>query len=73
MTELFNQLLYAPLFNLLVFLYNIIPGNDIGIAIILLTIAIKLILLPLSIKSTKSQKALQDLQPKMEEINCVCY
>jgi YidC/Oxa1 family membrane protein insertase len=68
MTELFNQLLYAPLFNLLVFLYNIIPGNDIGIAIILLTVAIKLILLPLSIKSTKSQKALQDLQPKMEEI-----
>jgi len=68
MTELFNQLLYAPLFNLLVFFYNIIPGNDIGIAIILLTIAIKLILLPLSIKSTKSQKALQDLQPKMEEI-----
>lgn len=66
--ELYNQVLYIPIFNLLVFLYNIIPGHDIGIAIILLTIAIKLILLPLSIKSTKSQKALQDLQPKMEEI-----
>lgn len=68
MTELFNTVLYQPLFNLLVFLYNTVPGNDIGIAIILLTIAIKLILLPLSNKSTKSQKALQDLQPKMDEI-----
>jgi YidC/Oxa1 family membrane protein insertase len=68
MNELFNTVLYQPIFNFLVFLYNIIPGHDIGIAIILLTIAIKLVLLPLSIKSTKSQKALQELQPKMEEI-----
>jgi YidC/Oxa1 family membrane protein insertase len=45
-----------------------VPGHDLGIAIILLTILIKLILLPLSKKSLKSQKALQDLQPKIEEI-----
>lgn len=39
-----------------------------GIAIILLTIVVKLIFLPLSRKSIKSQKALQDLQPKVDEI-----
>ena len=44
------------------------PGHDLGIAIILLTIIIKLLLLPLSKQSLKSQKALQDLQPKIEEI-----
>lgn len=64
----FQTIFYQPILNLLVFLYNIVPGHDMGIAIILLTIIIKLILYPLSKKSLKSQKALQDLQPKIEEI-----
>ena len=65
---MFQTFFYQPVLNLLVFLYNIVPGNDLGIAIILLTIVIKLLLLPLSKKSIKSQKALQDLQPKTEEL-----
>lgn len=68
MIEIFNLIFYQPLLNLLVFLYNVIPGNDIGVAIIVLTIIIKLILYPFSIKSLKSQKALQELQPKIDEI-----
>lgn len=65
---MFQTFFYQPILNLVVFLYNVIPGHDLGIAIILLTIIIKLLLLPLSKKSLKSQKALQELQPKMEEI-----
>ncbi|MCK4540037.1 membrane protein insertase YidC [Candidatus Parcubacteria bacterium] len=65
---MFQILFYQPILNLLVFLYNNIPGHDFGIAIIALTIIIKIILLPLSKKSLKSQKALQDLQPKIEEL-----
>lgn len=42
--------------------------QDLGIAIILLTTIIKLILWPLSRKSIKSQKALQELQPKIDEL-----
>jgi len=68
MLELYNVLLYRPIFNLLVFLYNTVSFQDIGIAIILVTIIIKLILYPLSVKSIKSQKALQELQPKMEAL-----
>lgn len=68
MADIFQTFFYQPILNLLVFLYNIVPGNDLGLAIILLTIVIKLILLPLSKQSIKSQKALQDLQPKMDEI-----
>ena len=59
---IFKTVFYQPVLNLLVFLYNIVPGHDLGIAIILLTVVIKLILLPLSKKSIQSQKALQDLQ-----------
>jgi YidC/Oxa1 family membrane protein insertase len=59
---------YQPVYNLLVFLYNIIPAHDFGFAIIALTIIIKLILYPLSQHTIKSQKALQELQPKIEAL-----
>ncbi len=64
--QIFQTFFYQPILNLLVFLYNIF--GDLGVAIILLTIVVKLILLPLSKKSIKSQKALQDLQPKIDEL-----
>jgi len=68
MSNIFQTIFYQPVLNLLVFLYDIVPGNDLGVAIVLLTIIIKLILLPLSRQSIKSQKSLQDLQPKIDEI-----
>lgn len=68
MIELFNTVLYEPLLNALIFLYHYIPIHDIGFAIIALTIVIKLILFVPSMSSIKSQKALQDTQPKLEEL-----
>lgn len=68
MSEIFQTIFYQPILNLLVWLYNVVPGHDLGISIILLTIVIKLIFLPLSKQAIKSQKALQDLQPKIDEI-----
>lgn len=66
--NIFFTVLYQPLFNLLVWLYDVIPGNDIGYAIIAMTAIIRLALLPMSGQSLKSQKAMQDLQPKVNEI-----
>jgi len=68
MVKLFNIILYQPLLNLLVWLYNILPGHDLGLAIIILTIIIRLILWPLSQQSIKAQKALQELQPKLKNL-----
>ncbi len=65
---LWDTLIYNPIFNALVWLYNVIPGNDIGVAIVMLTIVIKFILYPLTHKSLKSQKALQEIQPKVKEL-----
>ena len=42
--------------------------NHYGISIILFTILVKIILLPLTIKQTKSTKAMQDIQPRIKEI-----
>lgn len=64
----FNILLYQPLFNALVFLYNYLPGQDFGVAIIFLTVVIRLIIYPISVKALNSQKTLQSLQPKVQEI-----
>jgi YidC/Oxa1 family membrane protein insertase len=65
---IFNEVLYRPLFNILIWLYNIIPGNDLGIAIIILTLLIRFVLYPLSKKAIQSQKAISELQPKIKEI-----
>lgn len=67
-TSAFHSFLYQPLFNSLVFLYVFIPGNDFGIAIIVLTILIKLLLYPLGDKAIKSQRAFLKVQPKIKEI-----
>lgn len=66
--EILKEIFYIPLLNLLIWLYNIMPWQDLGAAIIVLTIIIKLALYPLNKKAIVSQKALQDLQPKLEEI-----
>ncbi len=66
--NIFHTYLYQPIFNLLVFLYNVIPGADVGFAIIALTVIIKMILWPFMNKSLQSQKALQQIQPKIEEL-----
>ncbi len=66
MNTFFQTIFYQPILNLLVFLYN--TFGDLGLAIIFLTLIVKLILFPLSKKSIKSQKSLQELQPKIDEL-----
>jgi len=66
--NVFNQILYLPIFNALIFLYNVIPGHDFGIAIILLTILVRIILSPLAYYSIKSRQSLALIQPKIKEI-----
>lgn len=68
LTLLYNDAIYRPLLNLLVFFYNIIPGHDVGIVIIIVTVVIRLVLAPSFHKSLKSQKAMSDLQPKLNEM-----
>ncbi|MCW1949614.1 MAG: YidC/Oxa1 family membrane protein insertase [Candidatus Shapirobacteria bacterium] len=68
LSTLYSDIIYRPLLNLLVFFYNIFPGHDIGLVIVFLTILIRLILAPSFHKSLKSQKAMNDLQPKLNDL-----
>ena len=67
-SNIFYVVLYQPLVNALVFFYNTIAFKDVGLSIILLTVAIRLLLYPLFQKSMKHQAILQSLQPKLKEI-----
>jgi YidC/Oxa1 family membrane protein insertase len=68
MTNFFHTILFQPLFNALIFFYNTAAFGDIGIAIIILTIAIRFILYPLFRKSLRYQALMQRIQPKLKEI-----
>lgn len=58
---------FLPLFNLLVFLYEI-PFFDFALAIIVFTIVIRTILAPLFVRQIRSQKEMQRMQPLIREV-----
>lgn len=68
MGSFFNIILHQPLFNGLVFLYNTVAFGDLGVAIILLTFAVRLLLYPLFYHSFKNQTLMQRLQPHIQKI-----
>jgi YidC/Oxa1 family membrane protein insertase len=65
MLEIWNGLL-SGLGSLLSFFYGLIPSY--GVAIILLTISVRILLLPLTIKQTRSMQQMQKIQPKVKEL-----
>jgi YidC/Oxa1 family membrane protein insertase len=64
----FNTALYQPLLNILILLYAYLPFHDFGIAVIVFTVIIRLALSPLSLNAARSQKKMNELQPKIKEI-----
>jgi len=66
--SLVTQILYQPLFNILMLFYVYFPGHDFGIAIIILTLIIRLILYPSYVKTLLSQQTLKKIQPQIDEI-----
>jgi len=68
MREFFHAILYKPLYNLLIALVAFMPGHDMGLAIIAITIIIRLILHPFSISAFRSQRSIQRMQPMLREL-----
>lgn len=69
MGDLFFTVLYQPLYNLLVAVYSIMPAwGGLGLSIIVVTVIVKFLLLPMTYKSLKAQKEMQEIQPKISEI-----
>ena len=64
----FNFLLYNPLYNALIFFISVAPYASAGIAVILLTVVVKLVLFPLSLKAVKTQVLMRELEPELTKI-----
>ena len=62
-----NDLFVNPLINVLVLINNIF-FNQFGVAIILFTLLMRLVTLPLTVRQFQSSKAMQVMQPKMQEL-----
>ncbi|MBU0707888.1 YidC/Oxa1 family membrane protein insertase [Patescibacteria group bacterium] len=68
MIELFNTVLFEPIFNLLMVVYHYLPPHDLGISIIVVTLVLKLLLYLPSLSSIRSQQAMQEIQPKLDAL-----
>jgi YidC/Oxa1 family membrane protein insertase len=65
---MFDTIFVQPMLNLLYWLYATVPGHDFGIAVILLTIAVRLFLWPVATKQLHGQKALSAIQPEVNKL-----
>lgn len=65
---MFTEIIYRPLLNLTVFLYTTVGFLDMGVAIIAVTVVTRLVLLPLSLRTARSQRAMAQLAPEIERI-----
>src|SRR5689334_8965404 len=65
---MFNTLIVQPITNLLVLIYAILTGHNFGVAIILFTILVRLLMWPLVKKQLHQAKAMRELQPEIKRI-----
>jgi YidC/Oxa1 family membrane protein insertase len=68
LSAFFHTFFYDPIYNALVALVALLPGGDVGIAVILVTVAIRLILLPFSLSAARTQRAMKILEPKLKAL-----
>jgi YidC/Oxa1 family membrane protein insertase len=68
MYEFFSDVIIQPIFNLLVLIYALLPGHNFGLALILFTIVIRLLLWPLIKKQLHQVKVMRKIQPELRKI-----
>ena len=67
-SSLFHTFLYDPIYNLLIFFVDVVPYGDVGIAVIIVTVIVKVVLWPLSIAAMKTQRRMKFVEPQLREI-----
>ena len=69
---MFTELIVKPIFNLLVAIYAVLPGHNFGLAIIIFTILVRMLMWPLVKKQLYHAKAMRELQPEIKRIKKEC-
>lgn len=66
--SIFDLLLIQPIFSVLIFIYGILPMQDLGIAIIIFTILVRIAMWPMVKKQLHQTKVMRQLQPQLVTI-----
>jgi YidC/Oxa1 family membrane protein insertase len=66
--DAFHSVVYEPLYNALIWILSHASWIDVGLAVIALTVLVKLILFPLSLKAARTQRLMKELEEPMKEI-----
>lgn len=64
----FHALIYDPLYNGLVFLVGVVPNHDMGLAVVALTVVVRVIIYPLSRRAIEAQLAMKKIAPEVEAL-----
>lgn len=67
-SNIFHALVYDPLYNGLVFLVDVVPAHEVGLAVILLTILVRFILFPISRRAVTTQIQMKKIAPQVDAI-----
>jgi YidC/Oxa1 family membrane protein insertase len=65
---MFNEIFFKPLYNGLIGIMDLVPWFDVGIAVIIFTVLVKLVLYPLSKASLLTQVKMKEIEPEAAKI-----
>lgn len=66
--EFFRSFIYEPIYNALALFVSWVPGGDVGVAIILITVLVKVVLFPLAVRASHTQLAMRALEPELRAL-----
>jgi len=67
-SAIFHTVVYDPLYNGLVFLVGVLPAHDVGLAVVVLTIIVRIILFPLARRASAAQEQMKKIAPEIETL-----
>jgi YidC/Oxa1 family membrane protein insertase len=68
MIHFFYEILYVPIYNLLIFFTGILPGGDVGLAVVIVTLLVKIVTSPLSISALKTQRRMKVIESQLKHV-----
>ena len=68
MVIMFQTIIVQPIYNILLVIYGVLPGHDLGISLVIFTVLIRLLMWPLLKKQLHQSKIMRDLQPELSKI-----
>jgi membrane protein insertase Oxa1/YidC/SpoIIIJ len=68
MLSFLHTILYVPIYNILIFLVGVSPHGDVGLALIGVVLLVRLAILPFSLSTVHTQKAMQVLNPEIKDL-----